>query len=176
MTPGTKLVCLLRRSGGGIPLSSSSPLRSAWKFFVKWIVTQRSCWRWLSHTLKCQNLNNRAKTKKETIGMWALRRVRWCWPGWSAHIVADRRARCEDHILWRLLRTWEIPSQCCNFYQWTFFSQTRKTISDIRSRCVWPLRLVLLPGGDVVRVGVGQARQHHVALLLLSPRLGHCLS
>ena len=42
---------------------------------------------------------------------------------------------------------------------------------------VAPLSLVLLPGGDVVRVRVGQARQHHVALLLLlPPRLGHCLS
>ena len=37
-----------------------------------------------------------------------------------------------------------------------------------------PLCLVFLPGGDVVSVGVGEARQHHSALLL--PRRSHRLS
>ena len=37
-----------------------------------------------------------------------------------------------------------------------------------------PLCLVFLPGGDVVSVGVGEARQHHCALLL--PRRSHRLS
>ena len=37
-----------------------------------------------------------------------------------------------------------------------------------------PLCLVFLPGGDVVSVRVGEARQHHCALLL--PRCSHRLS